>query len=85
MVEESLEDKLQTMLHSAQSCIRSVVYNVAEKGMLGLLREEVIDDTQEAHIANFLNTIVAGDKLPKRVLTSSSIMAPIARFVRRKT
>lgn len=67
------------------SGIRSLMYNVSEEVILDLPRKDVICKTLNAHIAKPLDTDVAADMLPKKLVTSSSFMPPIATFGRRKT
>lgn len=84
IVEESLEDMLQALLHNAQSGIPSISYNVSEQVMVDLIRKQFIPDTMNAHVANYFNMDVAADKLSKGWLTSGSFRALIAALVRRK-
>lgn len=60
------------------------MYNVREQVMLYLLRKDVMGETLEAHISKSFDTYAAADRLLKKDLTSSSFMALIATFVRRK-
>lgn len=53
--------------------------------MLDRLREKVISDTLDAHIANCFKTDVATHELSKRLLNSSLSTAPIASVIRAKT
>lgn len=53
--------------------------------MLDKLCKDVVGESLNAHIAKFLNTDAAADVFSKRSLISSSFMAPIATFLRRKT
>lgn len=53
LVEESLDDILQIMLHYTQSGILSVVYNVVEQEMLDQLNKKVMDDKLITYITNF--------------------------------
>lgn len=50
-----------------------------------LLREGVMRDKLDAHIAKFFDPDAAADRLSKRSLTSSKPMGPIAIFARGKT
>lgn len=52
--------------------------------MLVMLRKDVIEETLDAQIAKRFDTDAASKRLSKRLLTSSSFMAPITTFVRRK-
>lgn len=84
MVEKSLEDSLKTSFHNSQSVIRSVVYKVVKQLVWDLLRKDVIGEAIHPHIANVSDTDAASEGLSKMLLTSSSVMPPIATFVRRK-
>lgn len=50
--------------------------------MLDVLCRNVICNTIDAHIANYFNVDANADKLSKRLLNSSSFIAPITTFVR---
>lgn len=52
--------------------------------MLELLRRNLIENTLDADFAWCLSTGAAAESLSKRLLTSSSVMAPMATFVRCK-
>lgn len=52
--------------------------------MLQLFRKHVIEDALDAHITKFLDTDAETERLPKRLLTSSFLMAPIVAFPRGK-
>lgn len=80
-----MDDTLYLSYHKAQSGIRSVLYNVMEQEILDLLRKKVIGETLNAGIAKFFDTDAAPVRLSKKLLTSSSFMALITTFVRRKT
>lgn len=64
---------------------RSVVYNIVQQVMLDLLRKEVICKTLNAHFAKFFNREAATYRPSRKILTLSSIMAPVVPFVRRST
>lgn len=85
VVEGALDDVLRRTLYDAQSGVWSVVYKVPDQVTLDLLRKDVIRETPGAHIANYFDTDAAAEGLSKRMLTASSLMGPIATFVRRKT
>lgn len=82
MIEESLDDVLPETFHSVQSGISSVVYDVVEMVMQYLLREYIIGQPLDAHIAKYFGTDEAANGLRKRLLTSASFMPPIATSVR---
>lgn len=84
LIEESLDDILRKSLHSAQNGIRSVIYNINAQVMLDLCHKDVIGDTMDAHIAKFLDTNAAADRLSQRLLTLSTFMSPLVTFMRRK-
>lgn len=50
MIKDSLEDFQRTSFHNAQSCIRSVVDNVAGQVMMDLMRKDIPKDTIDAQI-----------------------------------
>lgn len=75
---------MRTCYRNSQSGIRSVVYDVDEQLMLDLLRKDVIGEKLDRHIAKFFDTEAATDGLSKKLMTSSSFMAPIATFVSRR-
>lgn len=52
---------------------------------MDLLREDVIKETLDALVAILFDTGEASDWFYKKPLTSSSFMAPIVKFVQRKT
>lgn len=85
MGEKALDDVIRKTILNPQSGVRSVVYNVVEKVVLDMLRELVIKETLGAHIAKYLEIAAAAGGLLKRLLTSSSLMAPTATLNRRKT
>lgn len=62
-----------------------MVYNVVEKVVLDLCRNEVIGKTLDAHIEKAFNTYAATGRLSKKHLSSSSFNAPIRTFVECKT
>lgn len=84
MVEMSLESIMRTLFHHVQSCIRSVIYNVFEQIILGLLCKEVIGETLEARREKLLDTDASADRFSKRLLTSGSYMKPTVTFMRRE-
>lgn len=53
--------------------------------MLDLLRKDIIRETLEAHKAEFINTDTVANGLWKKLIASSSLMQPIATFVRHKS
>lgn len=83
MVEEALYGALRNTCPIAHRVIRSDVYNVAERIMLDRLCKEVIGETLDAHITRFLDTAESPESIWKRLWTSTSLMEPIAAFVRR--
>lgn len=85
MVGEALNDVLLKTSHNAERCVRSIVYNTVEQVMLDLLSKDFIGETLDAHTAKYLNTNEAAEGLSKRLLTSNSVLPPIATFVRRTT
>lgn len=84
LVEESLDDILCMSYHDAQSGFPSVVYNYVEKFMLDLLCKNFISETFDAHVAKLFYTDAAADRVPKKLLTPRSFMAPTATFEQRK-
>lgn len=84
MVEESLDDLLQTSLHNARTNIRPIVYNVVNHIMLELLGKHVIGETLDAHVAKYFYTNAGADGVSKILLTSCSFIAPVATFLRLK-
>lgn len=85
LVEESLDDSIRASYHNAQNGICSVVYNVVEKGKLDLLRKELLGKTLDADVSELFDLDAAADRLSKRLLTSSSFIAPIDTFVDRES
>lgn len=83
--EGSLENKSQKLLHSFQSGIRSVVYNVIEHIMLGLIDKYATGNTLEALVEDFFDTNAAAYRPSQGLLTSNTVMAPTATLLRRKT
>lgn len=53
--------------------------------MLDIFRKDATRDTLDDYKAKFLDTDAASERLLKKLLMSSSIMAPLVTFVRRKT
>lgn len=53
--------------------------------MLDQLRQYVIGETVDVHIARFFDTDATAVRFLKDLLTSSSFMVPFVTFVRRKT
>lgn len=84
MVEESLDDIMRTSLRNAQTSILSVVYNVVEKVILELVRNNVIRETLGTQPVKFIETDAVSEGLLKMLLASSSFMEPIATFLRRQ-
>lgn len=84
MLAEEPDDILRKTFCNVQGGVRSVVYTV-EQLMLNLLQKSVIGISFDSHIAKFFHTYEAFPVLSKRLLASSSFMAPIATFARRKT
>lgn len=70
IVKESLEDILRTSFHNAQSSTQSVLYNVVEQDMLGLLPKDVISEAVDAHIVKFFDTYATAEGMSKRMVTS---------------
>lgn len=83
--EEWRDDTLRTLYLNAQSGIRSVVYNVEAEVVRNLLSKDVIRETRNAYPENFLNNNTATDRLLDKLLASSTIIGPIAMYVRCKT
>lgn len=65
MIEESLDGTQRTSLHNVQSGIQSVVYNVFEHVMVGLLSKYLIGETLNNPIAMFFDTNAAGEWWPR--------------------
>lgn len=84
-VEDSLKSILCTLYHNTQSGICLVVYSVVEKVMLDRLRNSVIGETLDTHIAIFFDTDAGTDRLSKELLASSSFITPMATFIRLET
>lgn len=85
LVEEFLDDILRKSYRNAQSGILSAVHYVEEQDVLDQLRKEVVGETLDVHIAKFLDMDAAADRVSKKLLTSSSLMAPVVTFVQRKS
>lgn len=85
MVEKALDEVLRKTFHNGQSGVGSVVYNVVEQIMLDLLFKDVIGECFDAHIAKAVDMDEAAEGFWSRLLSSSSLMAPIATFIRQKT
>lgn len=81
--EGALDEILRKTPHNVQSGVQSVLYNFVEQVNIDLLLKDLIGDTLDAHIMNKFNAYVAAEGLSKSLLTSSSLMAPIATLVRR--
>lgn len=84
MVEEALNEALCRTSHNAQSGVQSVVCKVFEQVMLDSLCEKVIGETLNAHIGKLFDRYEAAEGRSKKLLTSTSFIAPIATFLRRK-
>lgn len=82
MAEELVDDILRMPFNQEQSDIRSIVNNVAEQDFLDLLRNSVIGQMLDAHIAKFFDTDAAAEGLSKRMLAWNFFSDPIATFVR---
>lgn len=61
------------------------MYNVVEQERLDILRKDVIEETQDAYRAKLFKNDAVADRLSKKLLSSSSLTAPIATIVRRRT
>lgn len=85
LIKEFLEEVLGSPLPNSQSGIRSISHNVFEHMMLDLLCNDVLEDTLDAHTAKFSDIDAATDRVSRRSLMSTTFMAPITKFVRRKT
>lgn len=84
MVEEAFVNILRSLFYKAPSGIRSVVYNVAEPIMLDLIWKEVVGKILGTHITKFFDSDEAAPGSLKRLITSSSLTAPVATYVGRK-
>lgn len=84
MVDNSLEDIQRKSLPNAQSGIRSVVFNVVQDMIFGLLRKDLTAETLDAHIAKSLEPDTAIDGLSRRLLISIQFMTHIGTLMRRK-
>lgn len=78
MVKEALDGVLHKTFHNTQSGVRSVIYNIVEQVLLDLLHEDDTKETLDAHITNLFSTCEARAGLSKKLLTSTTFMAPIA-------
>lgn len=82
-VEEPLDKILSTVYHNDQSGILPVGYNVVEQAMWDQLCKIVIGKSLDAHIAKFLDNKAAADRPSKKLLASSSSLAPVTTFLQR--
>lgn len=80
-----LDGILRKLYRHAQSGIHSVVHNIVEQVVLDLLREEFTGDILDTQNAMYLNTNAAANSLLKKLLASTSFLAPVGKFVRQKT
>lgn len=85
MVEGSLDDTLRISHDTLRTGIRVVFHNVFEQIILDLFREDVLDKMLDTHMAKYFDMNAAGEGLLRRLLPSTSSMAPLASFVWRKT
>lgn len=85
IVEKTLDDILGTSYLNTQSGFYLVVYIVVEQFRLDLLREDVIGETLNAHIAELFDMDAATNRVFEKILMWSSFIAPITMFVQRKT
>lgn len=85
MIKEWPYNILRKLLHNAQSGIRSVEYNTVEQVMWDLQCENIFREILGTHPSELFDTNAAANMLSKRLLTSITIMAPIATCARRKT
>lgn len=84
MVKEPLDDLICKALHNAQNGVRFVLHYVIEQVMLCTIRNDVIGEIRDDHVANYFKSDPAADELLERLLTSTSFMQLITRLVRRR-
>lgn len=80
-----MENILRALYYNAKSRTRLVLYNIAEQGVLHLLKKNITGKTLDVQIAKLFDMVADSNRLSNRVLTLSSFMVPIATFVQRTT
>lgn len=85
LVADSLSDILQWSYEKARTGARSVFYNVVEQMVFDMLRYERIDEFLDNRITKYFDTNDPADKVGGKLLSTNAFMAPIIKFVQRRT
>lgn len=78
---DSSEDILQGTYEKAHKGAHSVVYKVVEKIPFDLLRQKVMDEILDNHIANYCHNADAAEKICGKLLSRNAFMEPIAASI----
>lgn len=83
--EESLDDILQCAYESARTAVRSGLYKVVEQVLFYFLRRGVSGETLDGYVSTYFNIGNTDDKAGKKLLSINYAMAPISKFIQRRT
>lgn len=80
MVQELLDDVLETLFHNRRSDIRPVLYNVFDLVILPLLPQDVVKEMSDTRIAMFFDTDAVTERISKMFLPSRSFIRLLQLF-----
>lgn len=84
LVDEALDHVFQSATLSAQGRILPALYDLVEKELLHLIRQDVLVETPDKRISKYIEVRKAVETFSNKLMGNLAFMKPVATFVQRK-